>query len=159
MKITEDKWKEIIKYYGGMKQISMIGSVNSMGQPNVTPIGALILKDDHSGYYFDLFTKGLSENLDQNRNICVLFAQTGGLFWFRSLLANRCKKPAGVKLIGLAGNRRQASTEEIDMLRNKVKYLKILKGYHTIFGNPANVRDISFTDYFMINTGKMTFNL
>jgi len=159
MKITEDKWKEIVKYFSGMKQTSMIGSVNSMGQPNVTPIGSLVLRDDHSGYYFDLFTKGLSENLDQNSNVCVLFAQTGGLFWFQSLLANQCKKPSGIKLIGSAGNRRKASTEEIEMLRNKTKYLKMLKGYHTIFGNLSYIRDIAFTDYFMLNTGKMTFNI
>lgn len=136
----------------------MIGSVNNTGQPNVTPIGAIILKEDYSGYYFDLFTKELSDNLDQNKNVCVLFVQTGGLFWFKSLYANACKKPAGIKLIGSAGNRRKATAEEIEVLRNRIKYLKILKGYNTIFGNLSHVRDIKFTDYFVLNIGKMTFN-
>ncbi|MGE5423355.1 MAG: pyridoxamine 5'-phosphate oxidase family protein [Ignavibacteriales bacterium] len=93
MKITEDKWEEIIKYYGKWKQISMIGSVNNSGQPNVTPIGSLQLKDDCSGYYFDLFTKGLSDNLEQNDRVCVLFVETGTLFWFKSLCTNKISKP------------------------------------------------------------------
>ena len=159
MKITEDKWKEIVKYYGGWKQTSMIGSVNSTGQPNVTPIGSLLLKNDCTGYYFDLFTRGLSDNLDQNNQVCVLFLETGKLFWFKSLCTNKNSKPAGIKLIGSAGNRRRASAEEIEFLRKKTKPLKMLKGYHTIFGNPSYVRDIEFTDYFMINTGKMTFQI
>ncbi len=159
MKITEGKWKEIVKYYDESKQTSMIGSVNSVGQPNVTPIGSLILKSDYSGFYFDLFTKELSDNLEQNRNVCVLIVQSGKLFWFKSLYANEYKKPPGIKLIGSAGNRRKASAEEIQILRSKTKPLKMLKGYHTIFGNPSYVRDIEFTDYFMLNTGKMTCNL
>lgn len=159
MKITEDKWKEIVKYYDELKQSSMIGSVNSIGQPNVTPIGSLILKDDYSGYYFDLFTKELSDNLDQNQNVCVLFVNSGKLFWLKSLYTNECKQPPGIKLIGSAGNRRKATAEEIAVLRKKIKPLKIFKGYHSIFGNLSYVRDIVFTDYFMINTGKMTSNL
>lgn len=159
MKITTETWEKIVKYYDELKQISMIGSVNNMGQPNVTPIGSLILKGDCSGYYFDLFTRELSDNLDQNPNVCVLLVQTGKLFWFRSLYADEYKRPPGMKLLGSAGNRREASTEEIELLRNKIKTLKMLKGYHTIFGNLSYVRDIRFTDYFMINAGKMTFDL
>lgn len=159
MRITGDKWEEIIKYYGNWKHISMIGSVNNSGQPNVTPIGSLLLKDDCSGYYFDLFTKGLSDNLDQNDQICVLFVETGKLFWFKSLCTNKINKPAGIKLIGSAGNRRRASNEEIESLQSQTKLMKRFKGYHTIFGNLSYVRDINFTDYFMINTGKMTFDL
>lgn len=159
MKITEDKWKEIVRYFGDYKETSMIGSVNNAGQPNVTPIGSLLLRDDYSGYYFDLFTRELSTNLDQNNHVCVLLVNTEKLFWFRSLYANNYKKPPGIKLIGSAGSRRKASAEEIESFRNKTKPLKMLKGYHTIFGNLSYVRDIQFTDYFMINTGKMAFNL
>lgn len=159
MKITEEKWKEIVNYYGDYKQTSMIGSINSAGQPNVTPIGSLLLKDDLSGYYFDLFTKELSDNLDQNNNVCVLYVNTGILFWFKSLCTNDYSKPPGIKLIGSAGNRRKASAEEIEYFRTKTKALKMLKGYHTIFGNLSYVRDIKFTDYFMLNTGKMAFSL
>lgn len=159
MKITEEKWREIIRYYGDYKQTSMIGSVNGEGQPNVTPIGSLCLKDDFSGYYFDLFTKELSDNLDRNNNVCVLYVNTGILFWFKSLCINDYKKPPGIKLIGYAGNRRKASAEEIELFRNKTKALKMLKGYHTIFGGLSYVRDIKFTDYFMLNTGKMKFVL
>ncbi|MDD3023583.1 MAG: pyridoxamine 5'-phosphate oxidase family protein [Syntrophomonadaceae bacterium] len=137
----------------------MIGSVNSEGQPNVTPIGTLVLRDDCSGYYFDLFTRELSDNLDQNGKVCVLVIETGNLFWFKSLYTNKCAKPSGIKLIGFAGDRRKASPEEIQLLRSKIKPMKMFKGYQTIFGNLSYVRDLKFTDYFMINTGKMTFNL
>jgi len=159
VKITENKWKEIVGYYEELKQTSMIGSVNSTGQPNITPIGTLLLRDDCSGFYFDLFTKELSDNLDQNNNVCILLVQTGKLFWFKSLLADKCKTPSGIKLIGSAGSKRKASEEEIELLRNKIKYLKALKGYNTIFGDLSYVRDINFTDYFIINTGKMTCKL
>lgn len=159
MRITEDKWKEIIRYYGGWKQTSMIASVDKMGQPNVTPIGSLLLKEDCSGFYFDLLTKGLSDNLDENDKVCVLYVETGTLYWFKSLCTNQNSKPAGIKLIGTAGNRRRASAQEIELLQNHTKLIKRLPGYNTIFGNLSYVRDIKFTDYFMINTGKMTFDI
>jgi len=159
MKITEDKWGEIIKYYGNWKQTSIIGSVNNSGQPNLTPIGSLLLKEDFSGYYFDLFTRELSDNLDQNNQVCVLFVETGKLFWFKSFYTNKNSKPAGIKLIGYAGDRRRASDQELERLRSKTKPMQKLKGYKTIFGDPSYVRDINFTDYFIINTGKMTYKL
>lgn len=159
MKITEDNWRAIVRYFGDYKVTSMIGSVNRAGQANVTPIGSLLLKDDHSGYYFDLFTKELSDNLDQNHNVCVLLVNTGKLFWFKSLIANNYKAPPGIKLIGTAGKKRKASSEEIESFRKKTRPLNMLKGYKTIFGNLSYVRDIKFTDYFRINTGKMTFNI
>lgn len=159
MKITEEKWQRIVQFHQKLKQSSMIGSVNSNSQPNVTPIGSLILKDDYTGYYFDLFTKELSDNLDQNNQVCVLMLQTGMLFWLKSMYANEFKQLPGIKLIGSAGNKRKASAEEVALLRSQIKYFKMFKGYQTIFGNLSYVRDITFTDYFMINTGKMTFKL
>ncbi|HNX29059.1 MAG TPA: pyridoxamine 5'-phosphate oxidase family protein [Syntrophomonadaceae bacterium] len=159
MVITEEKWKEIVKYFGGMKHTSMIGSVSNTGQPNVTPIGSLLLKENCTGYYFDLFTRELSANLDQNSKVCVTFIQTSSLFWLKSLYANKGTKPAGIKLVGSAGARRKATAEEIELFRNMTKSIKMLKGYNTLFGNLSYVRDIEFTDYYAINTGKMTFDL
>lgn len=159
MKITADKWSKILNYYGGWKQTSIIGSVNNSGQPNVTPIGSLLLQEDFSGFYFDLFTRGLSDNLDENNQVCVLFVESGNLSWFKSLFTGKSSKPAGIKLIGYAGDRRRATDQEIALFRSKTKLIQRFKGYKTLFGDLSYVRDITFTDYFTINVGKMTYKL
>ncbi|NLI93348.1 MAG: pyridoxamine 5'-phosphate oxidase family protein [Peptococcaceae bacterium] len=120
MEITEDKWVKIMGYYAEALKTSMhcsIATVDANGKPNVSPIGSLILKDDFSGFFFDIFAGTLSKNIDLNNNVCILFVNTGKLFWMKSLYKNRFGKPSGLKLIGTAGDKREAAEEEIESFR------------------------------------------
>ncbi|ADY57602.1 pyridoxamine 5'-phosphate oxidase-related, FMN-binding protein [Syntrophobotulus glycolicus DSM 8271] len=162
MKITRDMWEKIRRYYSEALKASMhcsIATVSNHGIPNVSPIGSLMLKDDYSGFFFDIFAGTLSKNIDLNNHVCILCVNTGKLFWLKSLYLNRFGKPSGLKLIGTAGNKREATEEEIESFRSYIKPLKSFKGYHTLWDNLQYVREVRFTDYYPVNTGKMTFDL
>ena len=162
LNITKDKWQSILAYYSECMMSSLscsIASVNKSGEPNVTPIGSLVLKNDFSGYFFDKFTNTLSNNLDHNNKICVLLVNSGKWFWLKSLLKNKFIKPSGLKLSGTAGKKRKALEEEIEVFRKRIQPLKIFRGYHTLWDNLEYVRDIKFTEYYPVFTGKMTFDL
>lgn len=162
MKITEDKWNYIVKYYYEIMKSTKhcsIASVSKDGEPNVTPIGSLILTANNSGYYFDTFTRTLSDNIDSNNQICLLLMNTEKFFWLKALFKNKFSKPSGLKLTGTAGNKRKATPGEIKTFTDAIKPLKRFKGYNTLWNNLEYVREINFSEYYPINTGEMTFDL
>ncbi len=62
-------------------------SVNADGTPHVTPIGSLILREDEpTGFYFELFTKQLPHNLDQQPRVCILAVNSSKWFWLRGVV-------------------------------------------------------------------------
>ena len=162
MKITEEKWNGIIEcYYDSMKSSRhcSIATVSESGDPNITPIGSLILTDNNSGYFFDTFTKTFSNNIDNNNKVCLMFVNAGKMFWLKSLYKNKFSKPSGIKLTGTVGEKRKATEEEIESFRNVIKPLKKFRGYHTLWDRLEYVRDIEFNEYYPVNTGKMTADL
>ncbi len=162
MEITRDKWVKIMEYYAEALKASRycsIATVDANGKPNVSPIGSLLLKADFSGFFLDIFTETLSKNIDLNNNVCILFVNTNKLFWMKSLYKNRFEKPSGLKLVGTAGEKRKAAEEEVESFRKYIKPMKGFKGYHTLWDNLQYVRDVKFTEYHSIDTGKMTFIL
>ena len=42
-----------------------LASVNEDGSPHLTPIGALFLRENKTGFYFDVFSVKMSNNLDK----------------------------------------------------------------------------------------------
>lgn len=162
MEITNEMWVKITTYYPKLIKSSMfcsIASVNTKGLPNVTPIGTLFLNDNKTGFYFDMHTKVLSNNVEQNPKVCILFVNTSRLFWFRSLLKNKFLQPSGFKLMGTAGNKRQATETEKVRFEKIIKRLRKLKGYQTLWANHEYVREIKFTEYYPLNTSEMTKDL
>ena len=159
MKITNENWKKIKNYYNEYLKTSLycsFATTSSANEPNVIPIGSLILRDDFSGFFFDIFTSAMADNLDNNGRVCLLALNTSKIFWFKAFLKGVFEKPSGIKLVGTVGEKRQATPEEKEAFLGKVKKLKRFKGFQILWGNLTYVRDITFTDYYSINTGAMT---
>ena len=137
-------------------------SVNPDGTPHVTPIGSLILRrDEPTGFYFELFTKQLPRNLDQQPHVCILAVNSSKWFWLRALFFGRFPSPPAVRLRGTVGVRRQATEEEIALFLKRVRWTRWLKGYQRIWGNLrfVFVRDIHFESIEPVRLGPMTQGL
>lgn len=134
-----------------------VASVNSDGTPHVTPIGSLLLKENEpAGFYFELFTKQLPHNLDEQPRICILAVNSSKWFWLRALLLGRFPSPPAVRLRGTVGERRQATPEEIARWRKRVGWTRWFKGHQLLWGNLRFVRDIHFESIEPVRLGRMT---
>ncbi|MCL1918944.1 MAG: pyridoxamine 5'-phosphate oxidase family protein [Peptococcaceae bacterium] len=159
MKIASGNWNKITSLYNEyLKKASYcsFATTSSKNEPNVTPIGSLVLRDDFSGFFFDIFPTAMAENLEDNGQICLLLVNTSKLFWFQSFRKGVFKKPCGIKLAGTVGKKRKATPEEKEAFLGKLKIFKRFKGFQILWGDLTYVRDVTFTDYYPINTGAMT---
>ncbi|MGW4241863.1 pyridoxamine 5'-phosphate oxidase family protein [Nocardia sp. NPDC004722] len=122
-----------------------IASVDPQGIPNITPVGTVFFRDDHTAFYFDQYTSALASNLDTNPNVCLLAVDSGSWFWFRSLLVGRFSTHPGVRLYGTAGPRRPATEDELNQVRTRVRPMLALKGGRLLWSDFTHVRDLTFT--------------
>jgi uncharacterized protein len=121
-----------------------VASVRDDGSPHVTPIGHMFLRDDCTAYYFEEHTKRLPENLTRDPRVCVMFVRSDRWFWARSLFRGRFAAPPGVRLFGVAGERRPASADEIAAYLARVRPFRKLAGYALIWKDLTHVRDLVF---------------
>jgi len=144
-----EQWDEIRRVVARTQRSTghfAIGSVDADGMPNVTPVGTLFLRGDHTGYYFDQYTSALARNLDADPRVCLMAVDSGSLFWFRSLLAGRFTAPPGVRLYGTVSARRAATADELARVRQRVRPMRLLKGGRLLWSDFTHVRDITFTE-------------
>ena len=121
-----------------------IASVDSEGNPHVTPIGFVFLRDDGTGYYFEQYSKRLPTNYESNRNVCVMAVNSALPFWFKSLLKGRFESFPGVRLYGKVGDVRKATPAEIGTLKRRIGSARYLNGAQQIWNHLETVRDIKF---------------
>lgn len=86
-----------------------VATVNRDGSPHVAPIGALILRDDHTGYYFDEHPVKTPSNLSTNPKVCVLALNADKSFLGEALMEGRFAYPPAVRLSDVAGQMRKAT--------------------------------------------------
>jgi len=121
-----------------------VATVNDDGTPPVTPIGALFLRADQTGFYFDEYPSKMPENLRRNPRVCILAVNADKLFWVRSLMDGKFSAPPAVRLMGTVGKLREATSEEIVAWQERIALAKGLKGYHLMWERMGRVRDIRF---------------
>ena len=136
-----------------------IATADAEGNPHVTPIGHMFLRDDRTAFYFEEHPRTLPKNLQENRRVCLLLVNSSRLFWARSLFGGRFATPPGVRLMGIAGERRPATEEEKGLYRGRVGAFRRLKGYALIWKDLAHVRDLQFHSFAPILYPKMTDGL
>jgi uncharacterized protein len=161
MKISTH-WKTIQTLFQESQRSSMhfaVATVNQDGSPNVAPIGALFLRDDKSGFYFDEFTVNMSRNIERNPRVCILAVNSDPSFWQKSLFVGRFTSPPAVRLMGSVGEKREGTEEEIAMWQNHVKAAQGTKGYDLTWKNMRMVRDINFDSFDPVPFGEMTQGL
>jgi len=136
-----------------------VATLNTDGSPHVTPIGALFLRDDRTGFFFDVFSVNMSKNLDDNPQICVLAVNSHVSYWRDAFISGRCEDPPSVRLVGIAGKRREATPEEVTLWENHVAFARGMKGYELLWGDMRFVRDLYFDSFEPVNMGEMTKGL
>jgi len=133
-----------------------VATVNEDGSPHVTPIGALFLRENRTGFYFDEFPVNMSKNLERNPRVCILAVNSNPTFWQKSLLAGKFETPPAVRLLGSVGKKREGTKEEIAMWQNHVKLAQGTKGYDLMWKNMRMARDIYFDSFEPVLMGEMT---
>jgi uncharacterized protein len=157
-----DHWEEIRAVFEeAFKSCShfAVATVNEDGSPHVTPIGALILRENQTGYYFEEYPQKMASNLNRNAKVCILAVNADKKFWGIALLEGRFKTPPAVRLTGTAGELRKATPDEIAVWQQRIAVAKGTKGYTLLWEKMANVRDISFDSFEPVYTGEMTEGL
>ena len=135
-----------------------IASIDSGNYPTVTPIGSLFLNKNQTGFYFEKYPTKLPRYAKINKNICVLAVNSNKWYWFKALYRLRFKTNPAIKLYGVLGEKRKATTKEINRLNRRMKATKRLKGHKYLWGDMDVVREIKFSKVEPINIGKMTVN-
>ncbi|WHY77360.1 pyridoxamine 5'-phosphate oxidase family protein [Neobacillus sp. WH10] len=149
-------WKDVASQSFGFS----FASVNPDGTPHVTPIGSLILsKDEPKGLYFQIFTSQMTRNLERNNRVCILAINSSKWFLLRSFLSRKFKTPPGVRLSGTVGEKRIATEDEIQSLKESLGLLG--RFFKTGPGglNIKYVREILFASVKPVYVGKLTKGL
>lgn len=162
MQLNERNWKAIRRLFRNAQFSSLhyaIATVNKEGTPHVSPIGSLFLRDDMSGFYFEELGGAMARNFKYNKHVCVLAVHSSRWFWFKSIIRGRFGSLPSVRLNGTAGEKRQASPEEIAQILKFIRPFKFSKGYDILWSRMNHVRDIAFDSYENINANEMTYRL
>jgi len=136
-----------------------IATVDAEGSPHITPIGFLFLRDDGTAFFFDEYTVNLSRNIEANPKVCVLLVNSAALFWGAFLAKGRFATPPGVRLMGVAAQRRRATDDEAAALAVRLKPLRKTKGAAMIWSKLEFVRDIRFDSFEPVVYPKVTDDL
>jgi hypothetical protein len=158
----QTNWPWIVKLFEqGLVKTGFyaFATVGPDGSPHMAPYGSLVLNDNCSGYYCDVFPNQMAQNLIENQNICVMATNFGMWYWLKGLFLGRFDHWPGIRLYGTAGKIRRAEPGEVEKFRVRVKHFKLLKGYNLLWKNIHNVRDIHFTHFQPIRLGTMTRHL
>ena len=136
-----------------------VASVDKDGNPHITPIGSLILREDCTGFFSERFPEKSRKNYKTNDRIAVMAINTGFFFWFKSIRKGVFESPPGVRLYGRVGKRREATEEERARWLKRVNIAKGTRGYHLLWKDMVCVRDIHFDGARPVEAGSMTQNL
>jgi len=136
-----------------------VATVNEDESPHVTPIGALILREDKSGFYFEENPSIMPNNLKRNPRVCILAVNADKAFWGGALLEGKFTSPPAVRLMGTVGELREATQEEIDAWHKKIVLAKGTKGYSLLWERFSRVREITFDSFEPVWVGEMSKGL
>jgi hypothetical protein len=159
MGIEPGHWNQLKSLAGRVFGSSLhfaIATNNPDGTPHVTPIGSLILEDPGEAYFFEVFARQLSRNLDTGSPVAVLGVISSSRLWLPSLIAGRFSCPPAFRLLGVAGERRSSTPEERARWRRKVRLLKWTRGYDLIWEDLETVRELHFHKVQPVQLGQMT---
>lgn len=155
-------WNDIKAQFEAAWQSSLhfsVATVDSNGNPHVTPIGSLILRDDCTGYYFEEFPVRLPENLKNSPRVAILALNSDLTFWMESLTDGTFKTYPGMRLMGKSIGSREATSEEIAAWQQKVSFAEGLKGHAILWKDMKMIREIQFDEFKPVYCGEMTAHL
>jgi hypothetical protein len=154
-----ENWNDVKRLFRDSFKTSFhysIATVTGKGEPHVTPIGSLILGKPGQGCYFEKFPQHLPQNLETNRQVCILAVNSSRCFWLLSLLAGKFSRPPAVRLHGVAGDLRKATDQEIELWQRRVRRVRFTRGHAMMWRTMNVVRDVELTRIEPVAIGEMT---
>ena len=152
-------WPKIVNHFKKSSQSSRFftfATVNPDGTPHMAPYASLVLNDDCTGYYSDVFPNQTSRNLKADPRICISAVRMGFGLWIKAILTGKFDAWPGVRLYGRVEPSRKATPQEINVWRNRVKRYKWTKGYKILWADIRTVRDVRFDRFEPVQLGPMT---
>ncbi len=134
-------------------------TINEDGSAHVAPYASLVLNDDCSGYYSEVFPNRMARNLARDPRVSIMAVDISVGYWFKGLLRGRFDQWPGVRLYGTVGKSRKAAPGEVERWQKRAKQFKWFKGYDLIWKDIRTVRDIHFTGFEPVHCGQMTQHL
>ncbi len=159
MELDKKAWPQIQEIFRNAFRSSFhfsIATVNEDGSPHVTPIGSLILQDDRTGFYFEEYTTNLTRNLARDKRVCVMAVNSSKWALIKSFFLGKFITPPGVRLMGTAGERREATPAEQALFRKRVRKYRMFKGHDLLWSRLRHVREIRFDAFEPIRVGVLT---
>ena len=159
MEINDKQWAQIRKIFQNAFNSSFhfaIATVNKDGFPHVTPIGSLMLGDNRKGFYFEEYTSNLTRNLQHKKRVCVMAVNSSTWSLLKSFFRGRITTPPGVRLMGTATERREATEQEMNQFKKRFRMYRMFKGYDLVWGKLRYVREIHFDAYEPVRIGALT---
>jgi uncharacterized protein len=156
------EWPRIVRHFEKTLKRSIFytfATVNADGTPHLAPYASLVLNDDCTGYYSDVFPNHMSRNLAKGGHVCIMAVDCGMGYWFQGLLRGRFDHWPGIRLYGTVDKTRPARPGEVERWLVRVRRFKRFKGYNLIWKGIHTVRDICFTHYEPVRVGAMTRHL
>lgn len=157
-----ENWSEVKALFRDSLRSSFhyaIATVKENGEPQVTPIGSLILGQPGEGFYFERFTRNLPKNIDNNSRICVLAVNSSRWFWMKSLWSGKFAALPAIRLYGSAQELRPATEHEIALWQKRVHSVRHTKGHKLMWSEMNMVRTIRFDRIEPVHVGSMTHGL
>ncbi len=162
MELNAQRWEQIRKIFHEAFHSSFhyaVATVNEDGSPHVTPIGSLFLSDDQKGFYFEEYVSALAANLRHNKRVCILAVNSNKFSKLKTLLLGKITAPPGVRLMGTASEKREATPQEIELFKKRFGKYRMFKGYDKLWGKLRHVREIHFDAFEPVRIGTMTRDL
>jgi hypothetical protein len=164
MDITEKNWEQIRKFWGGESHVTpsimpycVFATADECGSPRMAPYTSLMLKENRQGFYFDHFSRNLSQNLERDQRIWVLLVKSKKWFWIKSFLFGRFDHAPAIRLRGTVGKKRAATSQETHTFQKPLRKMKPLKGYQLFWGNFKQGREINFESFETVNCGSIDY--
>lgn len=165
MKITDKNWAQIQKFWGSTTQVTaspnmpycVFATTDENGLPRIAPYSTLILGDNNKGFYFDEFSGKLSKNIDRNPKVSVLLLKNSKWFWIKTVLFGKFDHAPAIRLTGIVGKKRSATSHEINRLKKPLSPLKFFKGYHPLWGVMKEGRDVYFESFEPVRCGAIPY--
>jgi predicted pyridoxine 5'-phosphate oxidase superfamily flavin-nucleotide-binding protein len=155
----KNNWKQIVEHFEKSLQSSRFftfATTNPDGSPHMAPYASLVLGNDCTGYYSDVFPNRMSRNLKRDPRICISAVDMGMGVWLKALFSGKFQTWPAVRLYGTVGTPRKATLEETERWRHRLKKYKWTKGYKLLWADIKPVRDIQFDRFEPIHLGPMT---
>jgi hypothetical protein len=131
-------------------------TVTPEGAPHVTPIGSIVLhRSEPRGYYHPKFTAKLRRTLDAGGRFELLFVDTRLRRWLPALVRGRFDQLVAARLSGVALPRREATEEEAQRWRRRVRAVSWTRGYDLLWKEMRFVQELHFERLVPIRFGGM----